>query len=116
MLVYYRLCVTYSLTEFLFDLDQSTVCRAIEKIESLIRDCLPSPQKLYNVTMRLKTREQVEQYFLGFIAFTDCSEQEIPRPKNTIRRRLLFWKKKETHRQEFVHCKPEGSVSLQDKT
>jgi hypothetical protein len=50
------------------------------------------PQKLYEVTRRLKTREEVEQIFLGFMAFTDCSvEQPIPRPKNNT---LLFWKEK----------------------
>ena len=49
--------------EFLFGLDQSNVCRDIEKIESLIRECLPIPQKLYNVTKRLKNREDVEAYF-----------------------------------------------------
>ena len=69
VLVYYRLYITYTLTGFLFDLDQSNVCRDIEKIESLIRECLPIPQKLYNVTKRLKSIEDVEAYFPGFIAF-----------------------------------------------
>ena len=44
VLVYYRLYITYTLMEFLFGLDQSNVCRDIEKIESLIRECLPIPQ------------------------------------------------------------------------
>ena len=90
VLVYYRLYITYTLTGFLFDLDQSNVCRDIEKIERLIRSCLPIPQKLYKVTRRLKTKEEVEQYFPGFMAFTDCSEQPIPRPKNRLRRRLYY--------------------------
>jgi hypothetical protein len=80
VLVYYRLYVTYTLMEFLFGLDQSSVCRDIEKIESLIRECLPIPQKLYEVTKRLKTMEEVEAYFPGFMVFTDCTEQPIPRP------------------------------------
>ena len=33
LLVYYRLYITYTLTGFLFDLDQSNVCRDIQKIE-----------------------------------------------------------------------------------
>ena len=33
LLVYYRLYTTYTLTGFLFDLNQSTVCRDIQKIE-----------------------------------------------------------------------------------
>ena len=97
VLVYYRLYITYTLMEFLFGLDQSNVCRDIEKIESLIRECLPIPQKLYNVTKRLKNREDVEQYFPGFMAFTDCSEQPIPRPKNRLRRRLYYSGKRKKH-------------------
>ena len=53
----------------MFDLDQSNVCRDIEKIERLIRCCLPIPQKLYKVTKRLKTREEVEEYFPGFMIY-----------------------------------------------
>ena len=97
VLVYYRLYITYTLMEFLFGLDQSNVCRDIEKIESLIRECLPIPQKLYNVTKRLKNREEVEQYFPGFMAFTDCTEQPIPRPKNRLRRRLYYSGKRKKH-------------------
>ena len=97
VLVYYRLYITYTLVEFLFGLDQSNVCRDIEKIERLIRSCLPIPQKLYKVTRRLKTKEEVEQYFPGFMAFTDCSEQPIPRPKNRLRRRLYYSGKRKKH-------------------
>ena len=56
LLVYYRLYITYTLAGFLFDLDQSTVCRDIQKIESLVRQCLPIPDKFYRITKRLKTR------------------------------------------------------------
>jgi hypothetical protein len=97
VLVYYRLYITYTLTGFLFDLDQSNVCRDIQKIEGLIRQCLPIPQKLYNTTKRLKTREEVEQYFPGFMAFVDVTEQQIPRPKNKIRRKLYYSGKKKKH-------------------
>jgi hypothetical protein len=60
LLVYYRLYITYTLAGFLFDLDQSNICRDIQKIESLVRQCLPIPQKTYNITKRLKTKEEVE--------------------------------------------------------
>ena len=40
LLVYYRLYITYTLTSFLFDLDQSSICRDIQKIESLIIKCI----------------------------------------------------------------------------
>ena len=48
--MYYRLYITYTLMEFLFELDQSNICKDIEKIEGLIRCCLPIPQKIYNIT------------------------------------------------------------------
>ncbi len=38
VLVYYRLYITYTLMEFLFGLDQSNVCRDVQKMESLIRE------------------------------------------------------------------------------
>ena len=85
LLVYYRLYITYTLAGFLFDLDQSNICRNIQKIESLIRICIPLPQKMYKITKRLKTLEEVEKYFPGFLAFIDSTEQQIPRPKNKRR-------------------------------
>jgi len=60
LLVYYRLYITYTLSGFLFDLDQSNICRDIQKIESLIKKCVPIPQKIYNKTKRLRTAEDVE--------------------------------------------------------
>ena len=48
LLVYYRLYITYTLAGFLFDLDQSNICRDIKKIESLVRKCLSIPQKIWH--------------------------------------------------------------------
>ena len=91
LLVYYRLYITYTLTGFLFDLDQSNVCRDIQKIESLIRKCVPIPQKIYNITKRLKTPEEVEEYFPGLLSFTDSTEQQIQsRPIDKDRRKMYY--------------------------
>jgi hypothetical protein len=67
--VYYRLYTTYTLDGFLFDLDQSNVCRDIQKIESLIRKCLTLPQKLYNKTKkRLQTpQKKLNDTFQAFL-------------------------------------------------
>jgi hypothetical protein len=97
LLVYYRLYITYTLAGFLFDLDQSSICRDIQKIEGLIRLCLPIPQKTYGITKRLKTPEEVEQYFPGFLAFTDSTEQQIPRPVNKRRSTAYYSGKKKRH-------------------
>jgi hypothetical protein len=72
------------------------------KIEGLIRCCLPIPQKLHNVTKRLKTTEEVEHYIpAGFLAFVDCTEQPIytKASKEQVKKNviLLLWQEKETH-------------------
>src|SRR3954471_7452997 len=97
ILVYYRLYITYTLTGLLFDLDQSNICRDIQKIEKLIRQCLPIPQKIYNITKRLKTAQEVEQYFPGFMAFIDTTEQQIPRPKDNRKRKMYYSGKRKKH-------------------
>ena len=97
LLVYYRLYITYTLSGFLFDLDQSNICRDIQKIEGLIRKCVPIPQKIYQITKRLKTPEAVEKYFPGFLAFTDSTEQQIPRPVDKERRKIFYSGKKKRH-------------------
>jgi hypothetical protein len=97
LLVYYRLYITYTLSGFLFDLDQSTVCRDIQKIESLIRKCLPIPWKIYKITKRLRTPDEVEQYFPGFLAFIDSTEQQIPRPVDKNGRKMFYSGKKKRH-------------------
>ena len=97
LLVYYRLYITYTLAGFLFDLDQSNICRDIQKIESLIRKCLPIPQKTYQKTKRLKTLEEVEKYFPSFLAFTDCTEQQIPRPVDKKEEDILLRQEEKTY-------------------
>src|SRR6476660_5002574 len=100
LLVYYRLYITCTLSGFLFDLDQSNVCRDISIIEPLIKLCIPLPKKLYKRTKRrrLRTIDEVEEeYFPGFKAFIDSTEQEIPRPKNKRRRKSYYSGKKKKH-------------------
>ena len=97
LLVYYRLYITYTLSGFLFNLDQSNICRDIQKIEGLIRECLPIPKKTYPITKRLKTPEAVEKYFPGLLAFTDCTEQQIPRPVDKNKRKMYHSGKKKRH-------------------
>jgi hypothetical protein len=97
LLIYYRLYITYTLAGFLFDLDQSNICRDIQKIEGLIRKCVPLPQKLYNITKRLQTPEEVEKYFPGFMAFIDSTEQQIQRPIDNKIREVFYSGKKKRH-------------------
>jgi hypothetical protein len=55
------------------------------------------PKKLYKRTRRLRTIDEVEEYFPGFKAFIDSTEQEIPRPKNKRRRKSYYSGKKKKH-------------------
>jgi len=83
---------------FLFDLDQSSICRDIQKIERLIRLCVPIPQKTYLITKRLQTPEEIEKYFPGFLVFIDSTEQQqIPRPIDNKRRKMYYSGKKKKH-------------------
>jgi DDE superfamily endonuclease/Helix-turn-helix of DDE superfamily endonuclease len=97
LLVYYRLYTTYALAGFLFDLDQSNVCRDIQKIELLVRKCVPIPQKIHRLTKRLRTPDEVEKMFPGFLSFTDCTEQHIPRPESKTRRKAYYSGKRKRH-------------------
>jgi len=97
ILVYYRLYITYTLAGFLFDLDQSNICRDIQKIECLVRKCIPIPQKIYNITKRLRIVDEIEHYFPGFISFIDCTEQQIPRPIDNKRKKEYYSGKKKRH-------------------
>jgi hypothetical protein len=97
LLVYYKLYITHTLAGFLFDLDQSNVHRDIRYMEPIVSSCIPLPQKLYNITRRLRTIEEVELYFPGFKAFIDCTEQEIQRPKNKRKRKNYYSGKKRKH-------------------
>jgi len=100
LLVYYRLYIIYTLAGFLFDLDQSSICRDIQKIEPLIKEWLPIPKKFYKITKKgLRTPEEVEQHFpAGFLAFRDSTEQQqIPRPVDKRKRKVYYSRNKKIH-------------------
>ncbi|HET7389239.1 MAG TPA: transposase family protein [Nitrososphaeraceae archaeon] len=113
LLVYYRLYITYTLSGFLFDLDQSNVYRDISMLEPLIKLCVPLPKKLYRrIKGRLRTIDEVEEYFPGFKAFVDSTEQEIPRPTKNKRRRKSYYsgkKKKHTVKTQYM-VNSEGAI------
>src|SRR6476620_3044392 len=97
LLIYYRLYITFILSGFLFDLDQSNVCRDLSILEPLVKECIPLPKKLYKRTRRARTIDEVEENFPGFKAFIDATEQEIPRPKNKRKRKSYYSGKKKKH-------------------
>ncbi len=72
----------------------------------MIRQCVPIPQKIYKITKRLKTPEEVEKYFPGFLAFIDSTEQQIPIPAVVDKRRKKVYysgkKKRHTIKNQFM--------------
>ena len=74
----------------MFDLDQSNICRDIQKIEGLIRQYIPISQKVYKMTKRLKTHKEVEKYFPGFLSFINSTGQQIPRPVDNKIRKMYY--------------------------
>jgi hypothetical protein len=98
LLVYYRLYVTSTLVGYLFDLGQTNVLKDIRLLEPAVRECLPLPKKMQKLTRRLRTIEEVEEFFPGFKAYIDATEQEIPRPKKDTRKRKTHYSgKKKRH-------------------
>lgn len=96
-LVYYRLCLVFSLMGFLFDLNQSNVHRDIKYLESVVKQCIPLPEKMKERTRRISTLKELFEYYPEMKAFVDATEQEIPRPKNKRRRKKYYSGKKKKH-------------------
>ena len=48
----------------------------------------------------LKHPEEVEEYFPGFLSFTDSTEQQIPRPVDKDRRKMYY-----SRQEEKTYCK-----------
>ncbi len=119
LLIYYRLYITFSLTGFLFDLDQSNVHRNIKHLEPLVKGCIPLPKKVHKMTKKIDDIGELLKYFPEMKAFLDATEQEIPRPKNKRRRRNYYSGKKKRHTvktQVMVNKKGEMEASRSKKT
>ena len=84
--------------------------RYTKSIESLIRKCVPIPQKIYNNTKRLQIPvDEVEKYFPGFMTFIGCTEQQIPQPANKRKQKIYYSlgkKKRHTVKTQFMVNNP----------
>ena len=72
-------------------------------LEPLLKLCIPLPKKLYKCVRKLKTIDEVEEYFPSFKAFIDSAEQEIPRPKNKRKKKSYYSGKKKKQTQYMVN-------------
>ena len=73
LMVYYRLYITYTLTEFLFNLDQSNVQKDIKYLEPLVEECIPLPKKVHEVTKKITDEKELLKYFPEMKVFLDAT-------------------------------------------
>jgi hypothetical protein len=97
LLLYYHMYPSSTLLGYLFCLSQTGVLKGIRKLEPLVREVLPLPEKQYDKVRRLQSIDEIEAMFPGFKAFLDATEQEIPRPKNKRKRKTHYSGKKKKH-------------------
>jgi len=57
-------------------------------------------------------KEEVEQYFPGFIAFVDVMEQYISGPKNRLRRRIYYSGKRKKHTVKNLYTVNKDSIII----
>ena len=97
LLVYYHMYPSSTLLGYLFDLSQTSVLKAIRKLEPMVSEVLPLPKKQQDKVRRLQTVDEIEAVFPGFKAFLDATEQEIPRPKAKRKRKTHYSGKRKKH-------------------
>jgi len=94
-LVWAKLYPSYLLLEYLFKIDEATVCRTIQEIILLLQDrfILPERRKGKKITTLEELQELIPSLNLNEI-LTDTSEQSIPRPRKKRKRNLYHSGKK----------------------
>src|ERR1035437_2665236 len=97
LLLYYHMYPSSTLLGYLFNLSQTSVLKTIRKLEPIVSENLPLPKKEQGKVRRLQTVEEVEAMFLGFKAFLDATEQEIPRPHGKRKRKTHYSGKRKKH-------------------
>lgn len=106
VLMYYRLYVTQLLLGYLFDLDDSNVCRAVSRMRPLLLEVLPLPVQetllFANNEQRARKRiatldELFDQHPEFKEVLIDATEQETPKPKNKAKRKGRYSGKKKRH-------------------
>ncbi len=88
VLVYYRFYMTQEFLGYLLDLDESNVCRLLNRVELLL------VKKIHIKKDRTLTGHKVEQLLI------DATEQPLHRPKKAKRRKSSYSGKKKRHTQK----------------
>ena len=67
------------------------------------------------MTKRLKSIEEAEQYFPGFMAFRLYRARNTKTKEQVKKKTVLLWKEKEAHGKEPILSEPKESDNLQNK-
>ena len=78
----------------IFDLDKSNVMRNIIYLEPAVKQSIPIPAKKYADSKKLKSLEDIQQFFPELIAITDGTEQLILKPKDRTKKKTHYSGKK----------------------
>jgi hypothetical protein len=93
-LCYHRLYLTQTLLGYLFDLDGSNVCRNLQEITPLLRDVLPTPERVLSKTLatmkRIGSPEELFEKFPDLKLIVDATEQPVQRPKDKTKRNAHY--------------------------
>lgn len=80
-LIWARLYPTYLLLEYLFNIDESTVCRTIQTTTLLLQDKFILPERNRRKGKRISTIEELKEIIPDLdVILGDATEQKIPRP------------------------------------
>jgi len=97
LLLYYHMYPSSTILGYLVDLSQTSVLKNIRNLEPLVSEVLPLPKKQQEKIKRLQTVEEIEAMFPGFKAAIDATDQEIPRPKAKLKRKMHYSGKRKKH-------------------
>jgi hypothetical protein len=97
LLMYYRIYPTYALLGFLFDVDETTVLRNIDKLIPLFERFLPLPEKMMPRREKLEGLDDLLKWYPEFKVVVDVTEQAIRRPVDKENQKKYYSGKKKRH-------------------
>lgn len=101
--MYYRTYVTYDFLAFLFDVDKSTICRIIRKLEPLLASIFRIPE----------TRVEMHEDDV-LEAFVDATERPINRPKKKQKKYYSGKKKRHTMKTQVIVVRKKKTKKQQE--
>ena len=107
LLVYYRLYITFTGSGFLFDLDQSNVCRDICMLEPLVNCVFHCQRSCINVQEGSRTTDEVERstFQVSKHLLTLLNRRHQGQRTKEGQEELLLWHKEEAYCKDAIYGK-----------